>query len=347
MQIPAGASRQGSAEKSTDGEQLPGGPSRTCAAIKIHREDPRKIILWARNHHPLVSSDTPSWCALTAIAPAVRFNSFAIRATPAFFFASDFSSRTSDDVHARLTVAFFAGVFFADVFFLAMSAPQFGSRACITPAFSKATHVVDELIFAKTLSAVQQSVGLPLRRTLRSRHHPAGDLPHMFSGIRKLTSQEFRLNLDGLLKIGGMNQLSRMLECGPHVLLGEGQRLLGNFGSGTRNRRHRLVCGIEKHPERLFRLIDSFFSQIAQFGRDFQFRFNHVAILPFGSGANHISATASLPYLALRPPRLLFRRREKRPRLTAARDKNSSTVGDATLGAGVRSGNLNNPIFRT
>jgi len=33
MQIPAGANRQGSAEKSTDGEQLPGGPSRTCAAI--------------------------------------------------------------------------------------------------------------------------------------------------------------------------------------------------------------------------------------------------------------------------------------------------------------------------
>jgi hypothetical protein len=64
---------------------------------------------------------------LTAIAPAVRFNAFAIRATPAFFFASDFSSRTSDDVHARLTVFFFAVFFFAYFFladvFLAMSAP--------------------------------------------------------------------------------------------------------------------------------------------------------------------------------------------------------------------------------
>jgi hypothetical protein len=86
---------------------------------------------------------------LTAIAPAVRFNTFAIRATPALFFANDFSSRTSDDVHARLTVVFFAVFFFVDFFFLAMSAPQFGSRACTTPAFGNATQLVDELIFAK------------------------------------------------------------------------------------------------------------------------------------------------------------------------------------------------------
>jgi hypothetical protein len=68
---------------------------------------------------------------LTAIAPAVRFNTFAIRATPALFFANDFSSRTSDDVHARLTVVFFAGVFFADFFladfFLAMSLLNLGT----------------------------------------------------------------------------------------------------------------------------------------------------------------------------------------------------------------------------
>jgi hypothetical protein len=60
MQIPAGVSRQGSAEKSTDGEQSPGGPSRTCAVIKNNHLHPRKFILWARNIHPLVSSDTPS-----------------------------------------------------------------------------------------------------------------------------------------------------------------------------------------------------------------------------------------------------------------------------------------------
>ena len=56
-----------------------------------------------------------------------------------------------------------------------------------------------------------------------------GDLPHMFAGIGKLAPQEFRLNLDGLLKIGGMNQLARMIECGLHVLLGEGERLSGRF----------------------------------------------------------------------------------------------------------------------
>jgi hypothetical protein len=52
-------------------------------------------------------------------------------------------------------------------------------------------------------------------------HDPAGDLPHMFAGIGKLASQKLRLNLHRLLKVGGMNQLSRMLERGLHVLLGE------------------------------------------------------------------------------------------------------------------------------
>jgi hypothetical protein len=73
--------------------------------------------------HPLVSSDTPSWCALTAVAPTVRFNALEILATPTFFFASDFNSRTSLGVHARLT----------DFFFLAMTAPLFWERACTTP----------------------------------------------------------------------------------------------------------------------------------------------------------------------------------------------------------------------
>jgi hypothetical protein len=46
-----------------------------------------------------------------------------ILATPTFFFASDFNSRTSDGVHARLT----------DFFFLAIAAPLFTKRAFITP----------------------------------------------------------------------------------------------------------------------------------------------------------------------------------------------------------------------
>jgi hypothetical protein len=60
---------------------------------------------------------------LTAVAPTVRFNAFEILATPTFFFASDFNSRTSEGVHARLT----------DFFFLAIPAPRFKKRAFITP----------------------------------------------------------------------------------------------------------------------------------------------------------------------------------------------------------------------
>jgi hypothetical protein len=46
-------------------------------------------------------------CAFAAVAPIVRFNDLEILATPTFFFASDFRSRTSDEVHARLTTFFF------------------------------------------------------------------------------------------------------------------------------------------------------------------------------------------------------------------------------------------------
>jgi hypothetical protein len=46
-------------------------------------------------------------CALTVVAPIVRFNALDILATPTFLRASDFSSRTSDEVHARLIDFFF------------------------------------------------------------------------------------------------------------------------------------------------------------------------------------------------------------------------------------------------
>ena len=58
----------------------------------------------------------------------------------------------------------------------------------------------------------RSSLELAFRRILRSRHDLAGDLPHMLSGIGKLALQEFRLNLHGFLKIGGVNQLSRVIE---------------------------------------------------------------------------------------------------------------------------------------
>jgi hypothetical protein len=109
----------------TDGEQLPGGPSRTCVDIKVHDANRGKTILWAEKFHPRVSNDTPNWCAFTAIAPTVRFSVFEMWATPAFFLAIDFSSRTSDAVHARRMVFFFAeffftGKFFTEFFFLAI-----------------------------------------------------------------------------------------------------------------------------------------------------------------------------------------------------------------------------------
>jgi hypothetical protein len=63
--------------------------------------------------------------------------------------------------------------------------------------------------------------GFAFRRILGGRHDPAGDLPHVFSGTGELTSQELRLNLHGLLKVGGVNQSSSVFESRLHVLLSE------------------------------------------------------------------------------------------------------------------------------
>jgi hypothetical protein len=51
---------------------------------------------------------------LTVVAPIVRFNALDIFVTPTFFFARAFGSRTSDEVHARLTnfLAIFVSSFF-------------------------------------------------------------------------------------------------------------------------------------------------------------------------------------------------------------------------------------------
>src|ERR1700712_5540136 len=50
------------------------------------------------------------------------------------------------------------------------------------------------------------------------RHHPSGDLSHMFSGIGELTLQEFRLNAHGLLEVGGMKKTPGMFEPSLHIL---------------------------------------------------------------------------------------------------------------------------------
>ena len=66
-----------------------------------HVDEERRTVL--RPIQPLVSNDTPNIDALTVVAATVRFNAFEILVTPVFFFASDFNSRTSVAVHARLT----------------------------------------------------------------------------------------------------------------------------------------------------------------------------------------------------------------------------------------------------
>jgi hypothetical protein len=43
---------------------------------------------------PLVDNEIPGWCALTVVAPIVRFNDFEIFTTPTFFLARDFISRS-------------------------------------------------------------------------------------------------------------------------------------------------------------------------------------------------------------------------------------------------------------
>jgi hypothetical protein len=50
-----------------------------------------------------VDRETPSFAAITVVAPGVRFNALAILATPAFAFAIVFIVRTSSFVHARRT----------------------------------------------------------------------------------------------------------------------------------------------------------------------------------------------------------------------------------------------------
>jgi len=49
----------------------------------------------------LVDSDTPSFAAITCVAPGVRFSDFAIFLTPVLAFAMAFICRTSSLVHSR------------------------------------------------------------------------------------------------------------------------------------------------------------------------------------------------------------------------------------------------------
>jgi hypothetical protein len=153
-----------------------------------------------------------------------------------------------------------------------------------------------------------RALKLSLRRILRGRQDPAGDLPHMFSGIGKLTFQKFRLNSHRLLKVGRVNQFPRMLERSLYVLFGKRQSLFRHLRSRARNRGYRLVCSIEKHSERFFRLFDRLLRQIAQFGRDFQFRFHHVTILRYELKLPHFLRCVFAVFASadVNPHRLLY-----------------------------------------
>jgi hypothetical protein len=69
-----------------------------------------------------IDNDTPSFAAITEVAPGVRFSDFDIFLTPALAFAIDFIWRTSSLVHSRRTI------FLA----LAILTPVLVKRPCIT-----------------------------------------------------------------------------------------------------------------------------------------------------------------------------------------------------------------------
>jgi hypothetical protein len=90
---------------------------------------------------PRVSNDTPSFDALTIVAPLVRFNALDILFAPALDFAIVFNVRTSVAVHGRLTTLFFLAKFR----FL-----FFRKRGCITAhSVCNARRFIGDLIFGQ------------------------------------------------------------------------------------------------------------------------------------------------------------------------------------------------------
>jgi hypothetical protein len=87
---------------------------RSAVAAKkktARRSEP--VFLFLADIQPRVSNDTPSFAAITVVAPGVLFSDFAIFLAPALDFAIVFNVRTSSFVQARL------------ITFLAISVPFF------------------------------------------------------------------------------------------------------------------------------------------------------------------------------------------------------------------------------
>jgi hypothetical protein len=67
-------------------------------------------LLAARRRYRILN-DTPSFAALTVVAPGVRFNALAILVTPALAFAIIFNVRMSSLVQRRIAFFFFLANF--------------------------------------------------------------------------------------------------------------------------------------------------------------------------------------------------------------------------------------------
>src|SRR5579863_10246938 len=108
-------------------------------------------------------SDMPSFCALTVVAPGVRFSALAIFLTPCFCFAIDFKVRTSLFVQARRTT----------FFFLAISAPLGGAAEYHTilssaTGFFRPPRSYGQRFSVKYFSPKTEQFGVLHRQTLRA-----------------------------------------------------------------------------------------------------------------------------------------------------------------------------------
>src|ERR1700687_1696827 len=122
------------------------------------------------------------------------------------------------------------------------ASPGGPSRTCTTIKIYRANRRKTNLWAATTgararlAASARPDLEFGFGRVLRGGHQAAGDLAHMFSGIGELTLQELRLDAHGFLKVGRVNQFSRVLERGLDILFGERQRLFGHLRSRSRDR---------------------------------------------------------------------------------------------------------------
>jgi len=90
-------------------------------------------------------------------------------------------------------------------------------------------------------------------------------------------------------------QLPRMLDCGLHILFGEGERLFWKFPlPGSRDRRDRVTCRVKKTSRTAFPPDRWSFGQITEIQRDFEFWSIMLASCPLGRAVPHFQGTGVL-----------------------------------------------------